>query len=85
MLHGIWITENCVAIKSIFLIIRLTLIATFIEPLMSAKDLSQKEKDEIFLENKGTIQQYLWSYLEIIDEKDNGLRQKIPNQMFAET
>ena len=83
MLHGIWITENRVAIKSIFLIIRLTLIATFIEPLMSAKDLSQKEKDEIFLENEGTIQQCLWSYLEIIDEKDNGLRQKIPNQMFA--
>ena len=81
-LHGIWITENPQVIKTLFLIIRLTLIDTFIEPLMLHKDLKETERAEITDQVKDTIQLYFVSYLGLIDEQDNGLRIKVPEPMW---
>ena len=52
---------------------RLTLIATFMEPLLASKDLDDTQKAQILLQQQETIQHYTTQYLHLVNVENKRL------------
>ena len=81
-IHGIWVTKKPAIVNAIYFVIRLALIANFVQQLLIKND-SGVPRDKIVAINRQSRHiacYYISYYVQAIEKEDNGLRARDPSQ-----